>query len=282
MQLYLTIQSQVIMFNYINIAFKSTLSRLFFLSLCFSSLNAYSEEASKEEEKSPYKASAELGALFKTGDTKSGDIKTGLDFDYEEGQWRNLLRVDLLIRKTEKTDNNGDDNFETTDQKWTIVSQTNYTVDESNKNYIYGNVSHEDNRFSSFDSQSSISSGWGRRWFESEDSSFDADIGPGYKRDVLKATDTVDSETKGAFIIQAQALYKTKINSHVEFKQLLVAKTAAKSGENSTYKAETSITTKLIETLQLKFSFLVDYNSDVDENKENTNTQTAMTLVYSF
>ena len=66
------------------------------------------------------------------------------------------------------------------------------------------------------------------------------------------------------------------------FKQLFVAKYAPKSDANSTYKARTSISTKLLETLQLKFSFTVDYNTDVDEDKENLNTETAMTLVYSF
>lgn len=260
---------------------KQTFNGLLFFFLSFTALSVHSQESSRVEI-SPYKTSAEFGALFKTGDTKSGDIKTGLDFDYEKAQWRSTLSFDLLIRKKDKTNNLGEDTFETTDQKWTVVSQTNYTLDESKKNYIYGNVSYEDNRFSSFDSQSSISLGWGRRWFENKVASLDADIGPGYKRDVLKAPSSTENETKDSLIVQAQALYKRKINSHVQFKQLLVARYAIKSGENSTFKAETSITTKLIETLQLKFSFQIDYNSDVDENKENTNTQTAMTLVYSF
>ena len=77
-------------------------------------------------------------------------------------------------------------------------------------------------------------------------------------------------------------MYKRQINEHVVFKQLLVAKYAPKSGENSTYKAKTSISTKLIETLQLKFSITLDYNTEVDDDKENLNTETAMTLVYSF
>ena len=90
------------------------------------------------------------------------------------------------------------------------------------------------------------------------------------------------TETQGAFIVQAQALYTRKINEHVEFKQLLVVKHATESGENSNYQAESSLTTKLISTLQLKISFKVDHNTEVAEEKENTNTQTAITLVYSF
>jgi putative salt-induced outer membrane protein YdiY len=244
------------------------------------SLNAFAEDAAAP--KDPLTMSAELGALYKTGNTKSADIKTGFDVEYNEGLWRSTLEFDLLIKKTENTDKNGVDQFDTSDQKWTIESKTNYTLDETSKNYIYGDISYEDNRFSGFENQSSISTGWGREWFKNKKSSLFADIGPGYKRDVIKATDTVESETQSAFIIQAQALYTRQINEHVKFKQLLSAKYAPGEGDNSKYKAETSITTKLIESLALKFSFIIDHNTEVDEDAERTDTQTAITIVYSF
>jgi len=245
---------------------------------CFPLVSA----AEEKKEVSPFTASAELGLLYKTGNTKSADIKTGFDVKYEEDLWRTTLALDLLVKKTEKTDENGDDHFETSDQKWTLESKTNYTLDSKSKNYIYGDVAYEDNRFSGFENQSSVSAGWGREWFKNEQASLFADIGPGYKRDVLKATDDMASETKSSFIIQAQALYLRKINEHVEFKQILSAKYSPKSGENSKYKAETSITTKLIESLALKFSFIIDHNTEVEEGTDRTDTQTAMTLVYSF
>jgi len=252
--------------------------KLISAALCCISLTTLAEEATTSEEKSPYTASAELGMLFKTGDTKSADIKAGFDLAHELDAWKSTLQLDLLVKKSE----DDGENFVTSDQKWTAVGQTNYTLDDTSPNYIYGNVSYEDNRFSSFDNQSSVSAGWGRRWYETKDTTLDADIGPGYKRDVIRQTETQAEETNSAFIIQAQALYKRQINEHVVFKQLLVAKYAPKSGENSTYKAKTSISTKLIETLQLKFSITLDYNTEVDDDKENLNTETAMTLVYSF
>jgi len=257
--------------------------KLLLAAACYLPFTAFSAETEKKaEEKSPFTASAELGFLYKTGNTKSVDIKTGLNVKYEKEQWTSLLDIDLLAKKTEETDADGVDDFKTTDQKWTITSQTNYTLDANSKNYMYGNVSYEDNRFTSFDNQSSISAGWGRHWYKTEKASLFADIGPGYKRDVTKATDAMASETQSSFIIQAQALYLRKINEHVEFKQIFVAKYAPQSGENSKYKAESSITTKLIETLQLKFTVTIDHNTEVEEGTERTDTQTAMTLVYSF
>lgn len=255
-------------------------------ALCLAPTICAAEET--KEEVSPITASAELGLLYKTGNTRSADIKTGIDLKYEKDLWRSTFAFDLLTKKTEKTDDEGNETFDTTDQKWTIESKTNYTLDTTSKNYIYGDIAYEDNRFSGFENQSSISAGWGREWYKSESASLFADIGPGYKRDVTQEIRdennlvTTASETQSSFIIQAQALYVKKINEHVEFKQTLSAKYAPKSGENSKYKSESSISTKLIETLALKFSIIIDHNTEVEEGTERTDTQTAMTLVYSF
>jgi putative salt-induced outer membrane protein YdiY len=227
-------------------------------------------------------ASAELGFLYKTGNTHSGDFKTGVDLRFEKGSWLSLLNLDLLLKKSDIADADGDYHFKTTDQKWTLSSQTNYSLDNNEKNYIYGTIWFVENEFSGFENQASISSGWGRHWYKSQDSSLWGDIGPGYKRDLFKASETEPQRTADTFIVQAQALYIRKLGEHIEFKQYFSIKQALKTSENSIYKAETSVTTKLISTLQLKFTFTLDYNSKVETEKEKLDTQTAVTLVYSF
>jgi putative salt-induced outer membrane protein YdiY len=238
-----------------------------------------------------FTASAQLGFLYLTGNTRSADIKTGLDLRFERGLWRSFFVFDLLVKKTETESSNADDlitrEFETTDQKWSITSQTNYTLDAAKQNYVYGSIFYEENRFSGFDSQASMSTGWGRRWFESKEASFDADVGPGFKRDVTQVTADemskgISSQTQDTLILQAQALYIRQINEHIEFKQLFVVKHAIEVGQNSIYKAESSITSKLIDSLQLKVNFIIDYNSKVDDDKENLNTETSVVLIYSF
>lgn len=238
-----------------------------------------------------FTASAQLGFLYLTGDTRSADIKSGLDLRFEKAQWRSFFIFDLLIKKTEETivleNEETRKLFDTSDQKWSIVSQTNYTLDPVAQNYIYGSAFYEESRFSSFDSQASISTGWGRRWFETPDYSLDADIGPGFKRDVPQKNleeiiDINDTKTQDTLILQAQALYIRKMNEFIEFKQLVVVKHAIENGQNSTYKAESSITSRLIDSLQLKLNFIIDYNSKVDEDKEKINTETSVVLVYSF
>jgi putative salt-induced outer membrane protein YdiY len=238
-----------------------------------------------------FTASAQLGILYLTGNTRSADIKTGLDLRFQRGLWRSFFVFDLLVKKTEIENENSKDeidtSFDTTDQKWSVSSQTNYTLDATKQNYVYGSVFYEEDRFSGFYSQASISTGWGRRWFESKQASFDADVGPGFKRDITQVTaeeiaSGIISKTQDTLILQAQALYIRKINEHIEFKQLLVVKHAIEAGQNSIYKAESSITSKLIDSLQLKLNFVIDYNSKVDDDKENLNTEVSAVLIYSF
>jgi putative salt-induced outer membrane protein len=238
-----------------------------------------------------FSASAELGFLYLTGNTRSVDIKTGLDLRFERGLWRSFFVFDLLVKKTEKENkispNEISKDFETTDHKWSLASQTNYTLDAINQNYIYGNVFYEENRFSGFDSQASISTGWGRRWIENKYASFDADIGPGFKIDITHVTPKqaakgITSKTQDSLILQVQALYIRKINEHIEFKELVVVRHTIENGQNSIYKAESSITSKLIDSLQLKLNFVIDYNTKVDDDKENLNTETSAVLIYSF
>ena len=62
----------------------------------------------------------------------------------------------------------------------------------------------------------------------------------------------------------------------------MVVKHAIEKGQNSIYKAESSITSRLIDSLQLKVNFIIDYNSKVDTDKENLNTETSVVLIYSF
>lgn len=240
--------------------------------------------ADKPEEKSPYKASAELGALYKSGNNESADIKGGFDLDYNKEAWRHSLRFDTLIRKTEKTRDDGSKGLETTNQKWNLSLQTNYTLDKANKNYLYGNGQYEDDRFNGFENQWSLSTGWGRRWYETDATTFDADIGPGFKRDVLVATDTSPETNVDSFILQAQFNYVHKFNKFVQIRQTAVGKYAFDSDtpKNHSAKAETSIISKIADSLQLKFSFKVDYNSHVEGTRKNTDTQTGVTLVYSF
>jgi putative salt-induced outer membrane protein YdiY len=263
-------------------------TKLTLAALCLLPLSTQFAMAEEASEESAYTMSAELGFLFKSGNTKSGDIKAGFNLKHEKDQWLSLFSVNAIAKKLEEENAAGEKEFNTTDNKWDIAAQTNYSLEADGKNYLYGSVAYQQDKFSGFVSQSSLSAGWGRKWHETKTTSFFADIGPGVTHDVHRTEgvngtpEYVAENSDTNAIIQAQALYTNKINDFVEFKQYLVAKQALESGKNSIYKSETSLTTKLIDSLQFKFALRVDYDTEVAAEYENTNTETSVTLVYSF
>ncbi len=226
--------------------------------------------------------SVELGAFFYTGDNENALAKTRADLAYEVGKLRTSYLVDLYIRKSREENEDGDKEYETTDQKWQAAIQSNYTLEEGGKNYIFGFFGYEDDRFNGFDYQASFAGGWGRRWIEDEISFLDAEIGPGLKVDEVKETDDHNNQTEKAVIIRAASTYERKLFESIVFKQVVSAEMAPKSGENSKYKAITSFTTKLIESLALKFAFTLDYNTEVEGDTSHSRTETSLTLVYSI
>jgi putative salt-induced outer membrane protein len=240
---------------------------------CLLSLNAMASE-----EPNAITGSSELGLLFKSGNTKSTDLKAGVDLHHSSGLWKNSLLLALLAKKAETIDAvSGEKDFATNDQKWSMSAQSDYTINAERKDYAWGNVSYEDDRFSSFNYQSSYAAGWGKRWLETKTSWFDAEIGAGYKID-----EKLSGDQEKSVIIRLAAAYEKKLFEAVTFKQTFSANISPDSDENSKYKAISSITSKLMESLALKFSLTIDYNTEVAQGSNSTDTETALTLVYSF
>ena len=110
--------------------------------------------------------------------------------------------------------------------------------------------------------------------WEDETSKFNYSIGPGYS-----FTETQEGEKQNGFIVRAALDYQWQISDNATFKQLL----STEVGEDNTKsKSETSVSASITEGLSLKVSLILDHNSDVTEPTKNLDTQTAVTLVYSF
>lgn len=227
--------------------------------------------------------SVEVGAFFNTGDNDYAIGKAKADLVHTIGKLSTNWIVDLFGRRAEsENEETGKNEYVTTDQKWSTSLQSNYTLEEGGKNYVFAYGSYEDDRFNGFDYQTSVAGGWGRRWYETEEAYFDAEMGPGYKIDEIAQTDEHNNKTEKAVIIRAAATYERQFFETLEFKQTLSAEYAPSSGDNSKYKSVSSITTKLIESLALKFAFTVDHNTVVEADISKTRTETSLTLVYSI
>ena len=109
---------------------------------------------------------------------------------------------------------------------------------------------------------------------EDDKSQFNYSIGPGYS-----FSETPDGEDQSSLIVRAALDYQWKISDTANFKQLLSTEVGS---DNTKSKSETSVSAQISGGVSLKVSLILDHNSDVADDIDNLDTQTAVTLVYSF
>jgi len=161
----------------------------------------------------------------------------------------------------------------TTAQKYFLSGQGNYKL-ENPDHRLFGFASYEDDKFNSFNFQSTLAAGWSQKLWEDDKSQFNYSIGPGYS-----FAETNNGVDQSGLIVRAALDYQWKISDTANFKQLI----STELGDvNIKSKSETSVSAQISGGLSLKVSLTLDHNSDVADGIDNLDTQTAVTLVYSF
>lgn len=241
------------------------------------------------EDPKPFEAEAELGAIMTSGNTESTAIKGKLDINQEFTSWRtNYIlealykedEVDIVVDDVETTES------QVTAEKYYGAAQADYKLNEDYRGlFIFG--SYEDDKFSGYEYQSTIAAGYSDRFFKTDNSRFLYSIGPGYSfyelEDTVEDDGTViTGESEGSLIVRIALDYELQLNENAKFIQLVASDIATESGKNTKTRSETALTTKISDDFAFKASVIITNNSEVVEDKENTDVQTALTLVYSF
>ena len=235
---------------------------LILLGLCAAG-NVFADDAVKS-----FSMDGEFGFIATTGNTETTSIKGKLSAHQELTQWSNDFIVEALYKKDEI---NGVE--QTTAQKYFLSGQGNFKL-ENAEHRLFGFASYEDDRFSSFNYQATLASGWSQKMWEDDASKFSYSVGPGYS--FAQTNEGVD---QNELIIRAALDYQWKISDTAIFKQLLSTEVGS---DNTKSKSESSLSAQISGDLSLKVSLILDHNSDVADDIDNLDTQTAVTLVYSF
>ncbi len=236
-------------------------------ALC-TSFAAYAENEAK-----PFTMDGEFGLIVTTGNTETTSMKGKLSAHHEMDSWSNDFVAEALYKEDEVTLASGEKDSQTTAQKYFLSGQGNYKLENpDNRIFIFG--SYEDDKFSSFDYQSTIAGGWSQKVWETKKSGLEYSIGPGYSY-----AKSQSGETISGMIVRGAVDYKWKISETATFKQLFSTEVGA---DNTKSKSETSLSAKINGALAMKLSLTMDHNSDVADDRDNLDTQTAVTLVYTF
>lgn len=207
---------------------------------------------------------AELGALFTSGNTDEQSLNFGAEVEIDQTDWDYLFSIDGLYTSSAGT---------VKAQKATGVARANYQI--SDISYFQTRASHEDDRFSGFKSQSDLTFSYGHDLLVNN-ANMDLSLVGGIGVRWTRFNDGGDSDEP---ILRLAGEYDWTISESANFSQDLSVEAGS---DSDIYRSETAIETAILDNLSLRFSVNIKHQTKVPVGKENTDTQTAITFVMNF
>ena len=222
-----------------------------------------------------YHGDVELGAILTTGNSETVSARTGINVEQDFTQWRTEYVVDANYQRSQFEDEDGEKQRETTEQQVFFLYQGNYKLTEEHKSFfILGK--YDDDRFSGYKYQTTLAVGYGWRFYEDSDATIDFEIGPGYLWSELN-----DGDEQQGTIFHGSIEYEQQFTSATRFRQELVTD-ASFTGGNSKTVLNSAFIADINGRLAMKVSFMLEYNTKPDDGIKSVDTETGITLVYSF
>lgn len=195
-----------------------------------------------------------------SGETFGGKVKTVGDWE----KWRVTGKLEGL---------NQSDESGRTGEKYFASAKLDRKLDEVS--YIFALLEHDDDRFSGFHYQTSVTGGYGRTVLDDDTHKLSLEAGPGYRRSEVEVGDKVQEEA----FARAAANYLWNVSETSVFTQDL----SVEAGDESTItKSATKLKTKINSDFSLTLGHDIKRNSDVPEGTKNSDSTTYVTLDYSF
>ncbi|WP_350999068.1 DUF481 domain-containing protein [Shewanella sp. TB7-MNA-CIBAN-0143] len=212
---------------------------------------------------------AELGATLTTGNTDTSSFKARLALKQELGDWENEYVFEGLYKE---------DTEEVTAKRYFLGVQGDYQINDLS--YLFANTNYEVDPFTGYDFTSTTSAGYGYRFIDTDRMSLKAEAGPGYIYQQLDEESALAEgyDSDDSVVAHAVIDFQTKISDLSKFQQKFIADWGSKLDARS----ETSLTANIVGALAMKFAVIVRYNSEPLDDKESTDTETNMTLLYAF
>ncbi len=245
------------------------------------SLSAFAE---KDPERK-LQGETELGIIATSGNTETKSYKGKVDVKHETTHWVNQYLLEALYKRdqVEVDDGSGDivTEDQTTAEKYFASAQSDYRLNKDHAAlFIYADF--ERKRFSGFARQYTFALGYSDRLFTTDNSHLSYSIGPGVTFAKPEDVDGVSQDTDESFVIRLSGKYVYAFSENAKFSQSLSTNYAPSSSDNTKTKSVTALTAQLNGSLALRASYTVDYNSEVPADTKHADTETAVTVVYSF
>lgn len=206
---------------------------------------------------------AELGMVTTSGNTDTRSVNAKILLRYLSGPWRHEGRLEGLRTS---------DGSSVTAERYLASGKSDYRLTATD--YLFATLRYEDDNFSGYDYQFSETVGYGRRVVGGAGVKLDLEIGAGGRH----SRETGERRNDEG-IVRGGARLDWEISPAARFTEAVLVE----SGESNTYSESVSALRVMINSrFALKMSLTVKHNSDVPAGVAQTDTMSAVTLVYAF
>ncbi|MDB5745493.1 MAG: hypothetical protein JWP72_341 [Massilia sp.] len=217
--------------------------------------------------------SAELGAINTSGNTVGTSLSGKIDARHETADWSNEYIVSGFFKEDEITDDDGERYRQRSAERWALSAKAAYKLmNEGSRAFVLG--SHVNDKFGAYTRYTSFAVGHGSQLYNTHDKALDVEVGPGYFSGQRE-----NGDSENGLTVRGAARFRWQVSPSAAFVQTV----SVERGTSNVHSiAESALSTKINDTMQMKAAFSARNDSNVPEDKKNTDTQTSLTLVYSF
>ena len=220
-----------------------------------------------------WSTSAELGAITASGNTAGTSVTGKIDARQQLANWSNEYTVAGFFKDDEKTAPNGERIRQRSAERFAVSAKAAFKLLEDGKKlFVLG--SHVDDKFGAYTAYSTMAVGHSTSLYKVPGNSVDVELGPGYFSGT-RAT----GESESGFTVRGAAALRWQLSPSAAFSQSASVERGTSNVHSS---AEAALSTKINGTMQMKAAFVARNDTNAPAGKKNTDTQTSLTLVYSF
>jgi len=218
---------------------------------------------------------SEAGLVIASGNTNTETANARINMKYETDQWKNTVGGAALYASDEEGK---------TANRWETFGEIGWKFTE--RNFLFGAGRYEEDEFSGFEYQATVSGGVGRRFLDRPNTTMVGTVGAGYK--FLETRDSFDSVT-GALIEEGSSEREVVFRSTIDFQHKFTATTSlvdkfiVESGADNTFvQNDISLQVKMTDVLALAVGYGIRHNSNPPSEFKKTDTLTTINLVYDI
>ena len=211
----------------------------------------------------PWDASISFGYVGTTGNTDTTTYNLEALLKYDTMRWTHNAKFQAL---------GAQENDAARAERYYLEDKSDFNLDADQ--YLFGKGSYTDDRFSGFEYQAAFSTGYGRYLLRNDTFNLQGFGGVGYRQN-----DIINAGSEGEVILSLGENFAWEIS---DSSSLIQSVTSEIGDELTVTRFEIGLESNIIDRIATKINFQARNTSKVPLGNKKTDTQTSVSLVYTF